>query len=142
MRLPTLTGLVRLLGVGTLPHTRRLVAAAARSGAIRDLRRRSVVDRSGLMKDLRDRAKARDLLRRAAGHPATRELAGAGFMLLPVRYLPVGLAASWAAERMLRPRSDPHRRLALVRAEAPAGVLEPARSPVGGPVWPDRSRRF
>ena len=100
--MPSLTSLARLLRIGTLPETRALIASTARSRSLRDLRRRATVDRAGLMRDLRERAHARGLVRRAAGHPATHELAAAGLMLLPVRFMPVGLAATWAAQRIRR----------------------------------------
>jgi len=118
--MPSIAGILRLLSLGSMPETRKLVASAARSGAIRDLRRRSVRDPAGLQQDLRKRARARDLIRRAAGHPATRELATASLVFLPVRYMPVGLAASWAARKVFSPRLVP-----------PSGW--PAR-PIAGPT--------
>jgi hypothetical protein len=98
----SLTRLLRVARIATLPETRRAVAAAARSEALRDIRRRAVNDRVALVRDLGDRANARDLLRKAARHPATRELASAGLMFMPVRYVPLGWAASWATQRLLR----------------------------------------
>src|SRR5664280_11379 len=67
----------------------------------RDLRQRAVHDRGALVRDLRNPANARDLVRDAARHPATRELASAGLMFLPLRYLPVGWAATWVAHRVV-----------------------------------------
>ena len=45
---------------------------------------------------------ARALARATAIHPATRELAGAGLVFLPGRFLPLGWAATWAAQKALR----------------------------------------
>jgi hypothetical protein len=59
------------------------------------------------VRDLRNPANARGLVRSAARHPATRELASAGLMFLPVRYLPVGWAATWVTHRVLRRHLDP-----------------------------------
>jgi phytoene/squalene synthetase len=54
------------------------------------------------VRDLSNPANARDLVRSAARHPAARELASAGLMFLPIRYLPVGWAATWVTHRVLR----------------------------------------
>jgi hypothetical protein len=35
-------------------------------------------------------------------HPVTRELANVGLVFLPVRYVPAGWVAKWAAGRALR----------------------------------------
>jgi hypothetical protein len=58
------------------------------------------------MRDARDPALAARLVRDAATHPSTRELASVGLLLLPERYLPVGWAATWLTRRMLRRRRD------------------------------------
>jgi hypothetical protein len=58
------------------------------------------------VRDLSNPTNARDLLRDAARHPATRELASASLMLLPWRYVPLGWAATWAADRIFRRRTE------------------------------------
>ncbi len=105
--MPSVTGLVRLARLATLPATRRVIVAAAHSEAVRDIARRAASDRHALVRDLVNPANARDLARSAARHPATRELASAGLMFLPVRYLPLGWASAWAARRVLRRYLDP-----------------------------------
>src|SRR5664279_483958 len=99
--MPPVTRLARLVRVVTLPETRGVIVAAAYSQTLRDLRQRAVHDRGALVRDLRNPANARDLVRDAARHPATRELASAGLMFLPLRYLPVGWAATWVAHRVV-----------------------------------------
>lgn len=93
---------VRLVGLGTFPETRGLIVAVARSGSVRGLAQRAVHDRPGLVRDLADMHQAGALVRAAAIHPATRELAGAGLVFLPGRFLPLGWAATWAAHKALR----------------------------------------
>ena len=100
--MPSVTRLGRFARLATLPETRGAIVAAARSDALRGLARRAVNDRAALVRDLRNPAKARDVLRSATRHPATRELASAGLLFLPGRYLPLGWAASWATHRVLR----------------------------------------
>jgi hypothetical protein len=95
------TRLARLVRVVTLPETRGVIVAAAHSQTLRDLRQRAVHDRGALVRDLRNPANARDLVRSAARHPATRELASAGLLFLPVRYVPLGWAATWVAHRVV-----------------------------------------
>ncbi len=114
--MPSVTRIARVVRLVTLPETRGLIVGAAHSRLLRDIAQRAVHDRAGLVRDLRNRANARDLVRGAAGHPATRELASAGLMFLPGRYLPLGWAATWATRRLLRRYVDP-----------PADVLEPSR---------------
>jgi hypothetical protein len=104
--MPSLTRLAQVVRLGTLPETRRLIAAAARSETLRDLARRARTDRRSLVRDLRNPEGARDAIASAARHPATRELATAGLMLLPIRYLPLGWAATWAAGRVNRQGSS------------------------------------
>jgi hypothetical protein len=94
--------LARLVRVVTLPETRRLLVATAHSETLREIRERGVHDRGALLRDLRSPGKARDLLRSAVRHPAARELANAGLMLMPLRYLPAGWAATWVAHRVGR----------------------------------------
>jgi hypothetical protein len=114
--MPPFTRLARIVRVGTLPETRRLIVAAARSDALRDLARRAVRDRPSLVRDLRNPAhprdlpaSARDLVMGTARNPAARELVNAGLLFLPGRYLPLGWAASWAARRILRRYGGPPR---------------------------------
>jgi hypothetical protein len=109
----SVTRLARLARLATLPETRSAIVAAGRSEILRDVARRAVHDRSALIRDLRDPANARDLVRTAARHPAARELASAGLLFLPGRYLPIGWAATWASRRILHRYLDP-----------PAEVLE------------------
>lgn len=94
--------LARLARGATLPKTRGLLLAAARSDALRHVARRAVNDRAGILRDLRHPGRPRDLIQRAARHPATRELANLGLVFLPVRYLPLGWLAKWATARALR----------------------------------------
>jgi hypothetical protein len=112
--MPSPTRLARLVRLATLPETRGLIVAAAQSETLRDVAQRAVRDRTALMRDLRTPANARDLVRGAARHPATRELASAGLLFLPGRYLPLGWAATWATQRALRRYLEP-----------PAEVLDP-----------------
>ena len=113
--MPSVTRIARLVRLATLPETRGLIFGAAHSWTLRDIAQRAVHNRAGLVRDLRNPANARGLVRSAAGHPATRELASAGLMFLPGRYLPVGWAATWATRRVLRRYADP-----------PAKVMEPS----------------
>jgi hypothetical protein len=123
--MPPVTRLARLVRVVTLPETRGVIVAAAHSQTLRDLRRRAVHDRGALVRDLRNPANARDLVRDAARHPATRELASAGLMFLPLRYLPVGWAATWVAHRVLRGHVDPS---AEVRGESTFGATRTTKN--------------
>jgi len=116
--MPPLHRLGRLARLATLPETRALIVAAARSNTLRSVAHRSVVDRAGLLRDLTSPAKARHLARQAVRHPAVAELANAGLVVLPIRYVPLGFAATWAARRVLRrylgspidvPENDPVR---------------------------------
>lgn len=100
--MPFVTGLLRLRRLATLPETRRAIAAASRSEAVRDIARRAAHDRPALIRDLAHPANVRAMVRAAVRHPATHELAGAGLMFLPVRYLPLGVASAWVARRVLR----------------------------------------
>jgi hypothetical protein len=104
---PSVSRLARVARLLTLPETRGLILAAAQSETVRDLARRAVHDRAALVRDLRDPANARDLVRNAARHPATRELANAGLLFLPARYIPVGWVATWATHKVMRRYLDP-----------------------------------
>src|SRR5664280_3647425 len=106
-RMPSMTRLARLVRIVTLPETRGLIVAAAHSETLRDIGQRAVHDRAALVRDLRNPANARGLVRSAARHPAARELASAGLMFLPLRYLPVGWAATWVAHRVVGRHVDP-----------------------------------
>ncbi len=117
------TRLARVVRLATLPETRGAIAAAAQSETLRELARRAVHDRPALVRDLKDPANARDLVRSAARHPAARELATAGLMFLPVRYLPLGWAATWATHRIVRRYLDP-----------PAEVVGPRAFGAGRPA--------
>src|SRR5450759_5468450 len=99
--------LARLVRIVTLPETRGLIVAAAHSETLRDIGQRAVHDRGALVRDVGNPANARDLVRSAVRHPAARELASAGLMFLPIRYLPVGWAATWVTRRVLRRHIDP-----------------------------------
>jgi hypothetical protein len=105
--MPSVTRLARVVRLVTLPETRGVIVAVARSQTLRDLARRAAHDRAALIRDLRDPANARDLVRSAARHPAARELASAGLMVLPGRYLPLGLVATWASRKVFRRYVDP-----------------------------------
>jgi hypothetical protein len=98
--------LVRLARIATLPETRRLIVATAHSSALRDLGRRAVHDRSALLRDVVNPTNARQFVRDAVLHPAAAELANAGLVFVPGRYLPVGWVASWATRRVLRRYRD------------------------------------
>jgi hypothetical protein len=100
--MPSFTRVARVARLVTLPETRRAVLAAAHSPALRDIARRASTDRAGLLRDLRAPGNARGLVRDVVHHPATRELADASLMFLPVRYIPLGWAASKASGRVLR----------------------------------------
>ena len=77
--------------------------STVRAGHVQNAARRAIHDRAGMFRDVRDQATSGDLLRATVQHPATRELAGAGLLFLPVRYMPLGWAATWAARRIIRP---------------------------------------
>jgi hypothetical protein len=105
--MPSVTKLARLVRIVTLPETRGVIVAASHSQTLRDIRQCAVHDRGALVRDLRNPANARDLVRDAARHPAARELASAGLLFLPVRFVPLGWAATWVAHRVLRRHIDP-----------------------------------
>ena len=96
--MPSVTKLIRL---ATLPETRRAIVAASRSDALRDVAYRARSDRSSLLRDLARPTKTFGLFRSALLHPATRELANVGYVLLPGRYLAVGWAATRLSRRVL-----------------------------------------
>ncbi len=142
--MPQLTRFARLIRLATLPETRRAVLAAAHSPALRDIAQRASTDRAGLLRDLRSPAHARGLLRDAVRHPATRELADAGLMFLPIRYLPVGWAASRVARRVLRRYVDPPTEVidpSAFGAARPLKNVTDAAPPVPAPPGPGGSQR-
>ena len=98
----SITRLARIARVATLPETRRLIVAARRSSMVRTLAHRVAHDRAGLVRDATHPGDPRHLIRSAATHPATRELANASLVFLPMRYLPLGWVASWAVTRIVR----------------------------------------
>ena len=98
----SVTRLARVARVAMLPETRRLIVAARRSSAVRTLAHRVVHDRASLVRDATHPGDPRDRIRSVARHPAARELANASLVFLPMRYLPLGWAASWAAARIVR----------------------------------------
>lgn len=100
--MPSLARLARIRRIATLPETRGLIIAATRSATLRDIAQRAVHDRAALVRDLRNPANARNLVRSAVLHPAVHELVNVGLVFLPVRYLPLGWAATWATRRVLR----------------------------------------
>jgi phytoene/squalene synthetase len=114
--MPSLMKLDRVVRLATLPETRRLIREVRQSETIRDMAQRARDDRQALLRDLRNPANARDLIRTAARHPAARELASASFMLLPARYLPAGWAATWVTRKILGRVAD-----------RPADVLDQSR---------------
>ncbi len=105
--MPSLSRLSRLRRLATLPATRGMIVAAVRSETLHDIAQRAVHDRAALVGDLRNPANVRELVWSTARHPAVRELASVGLVLLPVRYLPLGWAAAWATRRVLRHHVDP-----------------------------------
>ena len=125
--MPSLT---KLLRVATLPETRHLIVAASRSHELRDVVRRTRTDRTGLLRDLAHPVTIVRLTREAIVHPATRELANVGYVLLPGRYLPAGWAATWLLRRVLgrsvagrNPRDDGS---GAQRSRAPKNVTPPS----------------
>lgn len=107
-----------------MPQTRSAIIAAARSEALRGVARRAVNDRAGLLRDLRNPGNAGHVVRRAAEHPATRELASIGLMFLPGRFLPLGWVASLAVRRILRRSADPRGDVRGASASAAAQPLK------------------
>jgi hypothetical protein len=105
--MPPLNRLWRVARLATLPETRGLIVAASRSTTLRTVAHRAVVDRAGLLRDLTNPANARHLARSVVRHPAVAELANAGLVVLPVRYMPLGWAATWVTRRVLRRFVDP-----------------------------------
>lgn len=105
--MPPLNRLVRLVGRGTFPATRGVVVAVARSGNIRGIAHRAVHDPVALVRGLGNARKAKAMVRATALHPATRELADAGLVFLPGRFLPIGWVTTWAMRQVLRRYLEP-----------------------------------
>jgi hypothetical protein len=123
--MPSLVRLMSLARVATMPETRRVVAEAVRSGALTDVARRARSDRPALIRDLADPRFAVGRLRRAIRHPAARELANVGLLLLPGRYLPLGLVVG----RLSRRFGAGARRASEVTGRAPVRSVAPAADP-------------
>ena len=105
--MPSLRRLTRIARLATLPETRGLALAAARSQTLHDIARRARHDRASLVRDLRNPDNTRGLVRDAIRHPATEELVSTGLVLLPWRYLPVGWVAAWATRKVVKRYVDP-----------------------------------
>ena len=105
--MPALTRLLRVARLAAMPETRAAILAAAESPTVRDLAHRAMNDRAGLVRDLRDPANARHIVRSAARHPASRELVSAGLLFLPARYIPLGWALTKASGKFLRRYVEP-----------------------------------
>lgn len=130
--MPSVRRLARVARLVTLPETRGAIVAAARSETLRDVAHRAVNDRRGLVRDLRNPANAQALVRSAARHPAALELANAGLMFLPARYLPLGWAATWATNKILRRYIDPPKEVidaSAFGAQRPLKNVTPERGP-------------
>ena len=101
--MPSPLRLAKLARFGTFPETRRLAVQGVRSGGVGAVFRRLRKDRIGLLRDLGDMSAAPRRVRAVVAHPATRELASVGLLVLPGRYvLPIGWAATWASRRLRR----------------------------------------
>ena len=100
--MPLSTRLGRMVRLTTLPETRALIGAAVHSRSVRTLIRRAVDDRRSLLRDLLRPRSARQLVQDTVRHPAAAELANVGLVFLPIRFIPVGWVATWAARRLLR----------------------------------------
>ena len=98
--------LARVARIATLPETRNLLVAAARSTTLRTGLRRALHDPAGVVRELRPTA-VHGVLMRGVRHPAVQELANAGLLLLPGRYIPLGWAATWAARHVRRRHGGP-----------------------------------
>ena len=132
--MPAWKRLGRLARLATLPETRGLIVATIRSPALRTIAHRTAADRAGRLRDLANPAKVRHLARRAVRHPAAAELANAGLVFLPGRYVPLGWAASWATRRVLRRYLDPPlevREGAPIEASRPPMIVTPEGSETG-----------
>jgi hypothetical protein len=93
--------LARVARIATLPETRNVIFAAVRSTTLRTGLRRALHDPSGVVRELRPTTVQRAVMR-SVRHPAVQELANAGLLLLPGRYIPLGWVATWAARHIRR----------------------------------------
>jgi hypothetical protein len=126
--MPLRSHLGRLAQLATLPETRGLIVATVRSTSLRSIARRAVEDRGALLRDLADPANARQLALLAIRHPAVAELADAGLVFLPGRYMPLGWVATWATRRVFRRYRDPQVRAPeepIIEAGPPPGSVAP-----------------
>jgi hypothetical protein len=99
----SVTKFARIARLATLPETRGvLLRNAAAYRRLPGLANRAAHDRAQLLREIVSPAGARAFARTAVQHPATRELANAGLMFLPGRYMPLGWAATWAGRRLIR----------------------------------------
>ena len=117
--------------LATLPETRGLIVATVRSETLRTIARRAAQDRAALLRDLVKPANVRRVARSAIRHPAATELANAGLVFLPGRYLPLGWAATWATRRVLRRYLDPPGEVrggTLIEASPPPMIVTPEGS--------------
>jgi hypothetical protein len=105
--MPLRNRLGRLARLATLPETRGLILATVRSTTPRTIARRVAEVRAAPLRDLANPANVRHVARRAIRHPVVAELANAGLVFLPGRYVPLGWAATWATRRVLRRYLDP-----------------------------------
>jgi hypothetical protein len=92
----------RLVHLGTLPETRRIVFSPETRRQIRVAANRLVHDRAQLARDVARPAGVGAFARKAIRHPATHELLSVGLLFTPERYLPIGWAAGWATRRIAR----------------------------------------
>lgn len=97
--MPSATKLLRL---ATLPATRGVLKTAARSDSLRRVAHRARTDPRGLARELRDPAVTVGLVRTALVHPAAREIATIGLVLLPDGYVPLWWLATRVSRRLRR----------------------------------------
>jgi hypothetical protein len=97
--MPSPTKLLKITQVIGLPETRHVLASSVRSGLLQQAASRAIHDRRALIRDVQAQATSVRALRDALGHPATRELAEAGLLFVPGRYMTIAWAATRAARR-------------------------------------------
>jgi len=117
-----------------MPATRGLIVATVRSDTLRTIARRATEDRKALLADLVTPARVRHVAGSAIRHPAAAELANAGLVLLPGRYMPLGWAATWAARRVLLRYLDRPAEVRPVEATLSEAGPPPRTVPAGGSV--------
>ena len=106
----TFSKIGRVVHLGTFPETRGLLKAAIVSEELRVLAGRAFHDKRGLTRDAADPRRVVAFALNAARHPATRELADAGMLFLPGRYLALGWLATSAGRRLVRGHGSARRR--------------------------------